>query len=406
MQKVIKTKKQYESALGQVHELMLADPEKGSDASDRLELLALLVKNYEDATLRPPSPDPVEAIKFRMEQANISRRDLEPILGGRSKVSEVLSRKRSLTVEMMRSLHDTLGIPASVLLSKSTANSTPEQQQLDWSRFPLKELMKRNWLKIRDQDDPKETESALREFLRPIQSDQATAFLYRTTQHLRTGRKMDQYALLAWTARVVDLAITNRPTGEFDSTRVTMEFMRDLVRLSESDDGPLLARDALSKAGIALVIEPHLPRTHLDGAAINLPDTFPIVALTIRYDRTDNFWFTLLHELAHVALHRSLESSQFYDDLDVESEGDPIEEEADEYASEALIPQSDWTGSPASQLRSPPAAEHLAKKLGISPAIVAGRMRHEFKAFRLLNKLVGHKDVRKLFPEVEWKKKG
>ena len=80
----------------------------------------------------------------------------------------------------------------------------------------------------------------------------------------------------------------------------------------------------------------------------------------------------------------------------------PMKREADALAGEALIPRDAWLRSPASRLRSPEAAEHLAKQLGIHPAIVAGRMRHHWKAFRLLNSVVGHREVRKWFPEVNW----
>ncbi len=404
MYKIIKTKEQYESALSEVRELMSSQPEKGSEEFERLELMALLIKNYEDKELRKPSPDPIEAIKFRMEQENLSRRDLEPIIGSRSKVSEVLSGKRPLTVGMMQALHETLDIPASVLLSKNATNEADDQRQFDWDRFPLKEMIRRKWLQISKEGDRDAAVRVLQEFVRPIQNAEPATFLYKTTQHLRTGRRMDPYALVAWTARVVRVADANRPTGRFDGKELTMDFMRSLVRLSISNDGPLLARQALSNSGIALVVESHLPRTHLDGAAINLLDEYPIVALTIRYDRIDNFWFTLMHELAHVALHRNVDVAQFYDDLDIAPEGDILEEEADSYAAETLIPHDEWVSSAASRLRSPASAEHLAAKLEISPAIVAGRMRHEFKAFRLLNSLVGHKEVRKLFTEVEWKK--
>ena len=128
----------------------------------------------------------------------------------------------------------------------------------------------------------------------------------------------------------------------------------------------------------------------------------PVIGLTLRYDRVDNFWFSLMHELAHLALHSDNESNLFYDDLNVETEDDPREKEADALAAEAFIPYDDWIKSPASRLRLSEAAEHLAKHLHIHPAIVAGRMRHEFKAHMILKNLVGYRQVRRLFPEVSW----
>jgi HTH-type transcriptional regulator/antitoxin HigA len=109
-----------------------------------------------------------------------------------------------------------------------------------------------------------------------------------------------------------------------------------------------------------------------------------------------------MHELAHLALHFDGESDIFYDDLDIEAEDDPREREANQLAREALIPYDAWESSPASRLRSPQAAEYLAKQLNIHPAIVAGRMQHEFKAYQLLRNLIGKGKVRRLFPEVNW----
>jgi HTH-type transcriptional regulator/antitoxin HigA len=178
--------------------------------------------------------------------------------------------------------------------------------------------------------------------------------------------------------------------------------MTKVAQLSPLPEGPIEARKFLLEHGIPLIIEPHLPHTYLDGAAILLIKDRPMIGMTVRHDRLDNFWFTLLHELAHVALHLDSTERQFIDDLDVEAKNDPKEREADDFAGETLIPSVSWTKSPASKLRSPAAAAHLAQQLRIHPAVVAGRMRHHWKAFRLLNKLVGHHEVQKCFPEIRW----
>ncbi len=109
-----------------------------------------------------------------------------------------------------------------------------------------------------------------------------------------------------------------------------------------------------------------------------------------------------MHELAHVSLHFHDEPTQFFDDLDLEYQDDPREKEADELAGEALIPSDIWNRSPARHVPSPEAAKLLANKLQIHPAIVAGRVRYEQNDYRLLNNLVGHKLVRRLFSEIKW----
>ena len=179
-----------------------------------------------------------------------------------------------------------------------------------------------------------------------------------------------------------------------------------LAHLSTLSDGPRHAREYLEKVGISLVVEAHLPETYLDGAAILVGPDRPIIALTIRHDRLDNFWFVLMHELVHVWRHLSEDFNAYYDDLDVEDSISPQEREADHLAGEALIPEAEWNRSPASSLRTPDAVHHLASRLRIHPAIVAGRIRHHYRSYRVLNRLVGQGAVRRLFPETAWSSSG
>jgi HTH-type transcriptional regulator / antitoxin HigA len=121
MIKVIKSEEEYEHALEMVEELMDLSPEPGTDEGDILELLILLISVYEKEHYPISMPDPIEAIKFRMQQQELSQNDLIPFLGSRSKVSEVLNGKRPLSLTMIRALHNGLGIPAEILLQKSAA---------------------------------------------------------------------------------------------------------------------------------------------------------------------------------------------------------------------------------------------------------------------------------------------
>jgi HTH-type transcriptional regulator/antitoxin HigA len=132
-------------------------------------------------------------------------------------------------------------------------------------------------------------------------------------------------------------------------------------------------------------------------------DGKPVIGLTLRHDRIDNFWFVLMHELAHVGKHLANASESFFDDLDASSQDDLREKEAERLACEALIPQDEWRASPARSLRAPEAAQHLANKLRVHPAIIAGRMRYEANNFKILNTMVGFGEVRRLFPETQWK---
>lgn len=110
----IKTEKNYKAALMEVESLFNAVPD--SPEGDRLEILTTLIEAYEEKHYPIPPPGPVEAILYYIESRGLSRRDLEPYIGSRSRVSEVLSRKRSLTIGMIRKLHKGLGIPAEILI--------------------------------------------------------------------------------------------------------------------------------------------------------------------------------------------------------------------------------------------------------------------------------------------------
>lgn len=126
----------------------------------------------------------------------------------------------------------------------------------------------------------------------------------------------------------------------------------------------------------------------------------PVVALTLRYDRLDNFWFTLFHELGHVKLHFEKDKDAcFFDDLDVDPEG--LEVQADEFAQNSLISPMDWQSTSARHERTPHAVLQLAHALRVHPAIIAGRIRREQKNYRLLASLVGQHEARKHFPDAE-----
>ena len=119
--KIIKTDDQYRACLAEVDRLAVDDPALGTPNGDRLELLAKLVEDYEKARFQFKRPDPIEAIRFRMEEQGLRQKDLVPLLGGRNRVSEVLAGKRPLTVAAIRALSDALNIPADLLVREPEA---------------------------------------------------------------------------------------------------------------------------------------------------------------------------------------------------------------------------------------------------------------------------------------------
>ena len=110
----IKTEADYQAALVEIQSLFAAAP--NTPQGDKLEVLATLVEVYEEKHFLIPAPDPIEAVRYFMDSRGLTRKDLEPYIGNRARVSEVLNRKRPLTLRMIQRLHNTLGVPADMLL--------------------------------------------------------------------------------------------------------------------------------------------------------------------------------------------------------------------------------------------------------------------------------------------------
>lgn len=404
--RVIKTQRDYDAAIARLSALMDEEITPNSSKEAELELLTLVIQSYERSKIAPVKPDSIEAILFRMDQQNLSKKDLIPYLGSLSKVSEVLSRKRSLSLAMIRKLHLGLGIPAEILIAGSDEEGfdPSSQPQYDYSKFPLQEMLERGYFAgftgdLRRAKD--HAEDLIRKFMRGMGSDSNTLALLRAPLHQNGSKLMDDYALLTWRIAVSSKARYLSTSNKYAQGTITADWLRDLAKLSRFEKGPRLAQEFLADSGIVLVIEEHFKKTYLDGAAM-LDDEQPIVALTLRHDRIDNFWFALMHELVHVQKHLNKSASHLFiaDNLDDKTRSSLEEREADEGAREALIPVTEWQHS---AVKDQPTVENviaLANKLRIHPAIVAGRVRYESNNWRILTGLLGTKgDVRKNFED-------
>lgn len=394
--KLIKSDQEHKLALARLLSLMDADPAAGTSEADEIDVLALLIERYEQEKFLIDSADPIEAILFRMDQAGLKKKDLIPFIGSAPKVTEVLNGTRSLSLNMIRKLSVGLGIPAEVLI-REPKQKTASENEIDGHAFPLAEMRKRGYFEGFNKGLKglkKYAAEYMSHFMDSVRGGLSLQpALLRTTAHLRSNDKeIDSYSLWAWQIRVLQKAQAQKLANTYEKGTVDLAWMRQLAQLSWSDKGPLLAKEYLKQSGIHLIIEPHLPKTYLDGAVSICGDGKPVVALTLRHDRLDNFWFSLMHELAHIALHLDGTETWYIDDLEAEG-SDKIEQEADALAQEALIPQISWESArvvDASSVRA------LAKSLSISPCIVAGRARYENKNHQMFGTLFRDK-VRKYF---------
>lgn len=405
--KVIKTEQDHARAIEHLLNLMAAG---GDEHNETIELLGLLIQDYERKVSPTPPVDPIDAIHFRMEQMRMTAKDLVEIeVGSQSKVSEVLSRKRPLTLSMMRILHNKLGIPADILLGEMHSQfDLAADPGFDATQFPLSEMAKRGYFgdqyKLTPLQQIKErAEELIRGFMNSIATgnNPAPAYHLRAPQSQSGARSMNDCALEAWMARVIQKAHQEEIDAPYQNSVITDEWARELVKLSrfknEGQQGPKLAKEYLAQYGIVLVVEPHFKKTYLDGASM-LDGDRAIIGMTLRHDRLDNFWFVLLHEIAHIKLHLNPERPIIADNLeDKIQQAATIEKEADAFAQEALIPTERWNLSAVSRSYSLADAQQLARELDISVAIVAGRVRHTTGNWRLLQNALGKAEVKEMF---------
>ena len=143
--KVIKNEDDYNAALIAVEELISKDPELGSDDADKLDLLASLIEEYESKKFPETLPEPVEAIKFRMEQMNLKQIDIAPLFGGTTRVSEVLHGRRQLTLKMIILLQRYLGIPLESLIAGNRKIKLEPEKKNKLLRIPsIKNYLRKN----------------------------------------------------------------------------------------------------------------------------------------------------------------------------------------------------------------------------------------------------------------------
>lgn len=371
----VRSEAQYEKMAARLAKLIVS-----GGPGDEIELLSLVLEDYERKHYEIEAPTPLAAIRFRMKQASLTPRDLEPFIGSRSRVSEVLSGTRSLSLDMIRALNRHLRIPADALIKQDVS------QQETAIETPSAKAIK----KLRDLGVMKAKEGFEAFIVRMIGPDHVPAFL-RKSRTERTNAKTDQAALTAWLAAVrhlADQAKVSKPKKKMRGAAAG----RKLAQLSTLPDGPKKARELLREWGIVLVTLDHLPGTYLDGAAMCRKHGADIIAMTLRHDRIDNFWFTLLHEFCHVSEHLAEDTPLILDDLDLSS-SEEIEEEADLFAQDALIPRDIWKKYVTPEM-STEELELVAKKAKVHVAIVAGRWQREHSDYRRFAKKLGRGEVR------------
>ena len=265
-----------------------------------------------------------------------------------------------------------------------------------WQQLPIKEMRERGWF---DLPRGRDVVHEVKEYFERAAGPRFVAALHR--KKIRGETSPSEYGLLAWQVRILELARAREVATSMPDFTLDDRWLPELVTLTWRTDGPKEVTGLLASKGIVLVTEPHLTGTYLDGAAMLGESDRPIIGLTLRYDRLDNFWFVLFHELGHVFLH--LMGGLRYDffDEDAASAEDSIELEADKFALENLISDQHWNGCLSRFALTEEAVRLDADKFGVHPSIIAGRIRRERNNYMVLNALIGQGQVRSQFARRE-----
>lgn len=302
-------------------------------------------------------------------------------------------RYRSIALSGLLRVARTLGIRLSADIDQPLQEPWLPYYEMSASELQkvLKHARENGWLDKADQSDQNGI-SQLRRTVAEHVGEYGTPSLLRTGLNVHDLSK--DWFLLAWKAQVTRNALRQIQRKKPKYRPLNMSWLSQLVKLSVLDDGPARAKDMLAEQGIILVIEPQIAGMRVDGAAF-LIDEHPVIGLTLRLDAVDNFWFTLMHEMGHVILHyRTGLASGFFDDFE-HLEIDEMEEEANRFAQNMLIPDAVWNKSPARIAKTAEPVEQLAKQLGIAPAIIFGRLRMERQNYKIFSDKIGRGRVRK-----------
>jgi HTH-type transcriptional regulator/antitoxin HigA len=372
----------------------------------QLEELRNEIKQYEllkSGEITQLSATTASEIGNRLVEARIaqglSQKTLADRLGMKEQQVQRYEQERykSASLSRLTEICDALNVSFNFDLGLAS-NGEPSKRgysptDFDLSKLPIKEIKKRGWLKDAWPNSDKQTDQdqLLSSFMLPAFESAIPALL---KSGARVGRELDHYALLAWKARIVwktrkeAASRTSLPTAD-------LSWVNDLKEFTLDEQGPALAVEYLRTKGIAVIFEDHLPKTYLDGAALLVDNFIPTIALTLRYDRLDNFWFVLLHELGHTLLHRDAGlSGGFFDDDSIEI-AEKVEKEADAFAKSVFLPEEKWAGSLVRFTQSADQIVQFAHENRLSPAIIAGWIRRERNDYTIFKELVGHGKVSK-----------
>lgn len=208
-----------------------------------------------------------------------------------------------------------------------------------------------------------------------------------------TDKETEIFLWLSQVQRYAEIVVSTGKVQQFKG--LTQESLKEISRLSLNVENIKTISSLLWQYGVVLIYLPQTAGMKTDGVFFKLPCGAPIVGMTLRYDRYDYFWFTLMHELAHISIHYDRLDDPHFDCLEDLGE-DIIELEANQLAKETFISRSDWRSASVRRHRNEQDLFKDAEKLSIHPAILAGFVRHDLGNYTLFNTVIHETSVKRM----------
>lgn len=328
---------------------------------------------------------PGEFIRDELEAREWTQADLAVILNKPlPAVNEIITGKKAITPETAKSLGDAFGVDPQYWLNLENiyklSMTAPADEQVAkrakiYSVAPVKELINRKW--ISPLGDIEETERQLLAFYRAPSLDDIgsiTLVARKSSSYLETSPSE-----LAWYCRARQMAESLK-VGAYSEKQFTCEAIPALRQLTNSEQEIYKIPQLLAKFGVRFLIIERLRKMPVDGAAFWLDDNSPVIAMTLRNDRIDGFWFTLAHELAHIISRdaTTIDSNLVGKDRQPTADKPEHEKRADEFASEFLVESSQLENFifRVRPLYSKVRINQFANRIGVHPGVVVGQLQH------------------------------
>ena len=371
---------------------------QAKDLRDQLEAYeALKSGNTNNICLEEISDLGKSLVEARLARG-LTQRELANIAGIQEQQIQRYEKESYETASLKRISHiaNAIGIEFSARLLINRTNE-PETSQLptglSLADFPFADMNAKGWFGTRinlRKVSPAERVKVLEGFFGQAPQEIGLALHRKTNSEISPARRA---ALLSWQARVLTRARQKAALARrFEA--LPADVISQLPKLSTDKDGIRKAVEMLLGYGVILIFEPHLPKTKIDGAAMSLDKKYAVIGMSIRFDRIDNFWFVLMHELGHIALHwPKVLYTAIIDENAGEGDDDTLEKEADEFAENAIMPKEKWQSSLIRFTKSAQTIEDFANRHNLHPALIAGRIRRD-RGYTDFSDMLGSGEIR------------